>query len=217
MEIIHQLRKLESYFIFSLIMSCIFSLQFLRDLMLWLCLSEEVEIHGPRVRHFLDTIRGSASGLTCSILQVVTETSTVNVAIETETWQIIAGVGNFRFYALLKLYLLKDFISNHPNQVSAPSRAIVAMHEVHFHHYILSLKMNISVLWDIAIIAYSTGLQAYVKSHFPTGPISFCFYFLYGFKSKTGLSDTELIDSEKSQMYPESFLGGLSFMCSFIL
>lgn len=53
MEIIHQVRKLERYFIFSLIMSCLFSLRFLRDLaVLWLCLSE-VKTHGPRGRPFL--------------------------------------------------------------------------------------------------------------------------------------------------------------------
>lgn len=53
MEIIHQVRKLERYFIFSLIMSCLFSLRFSRDIaVLWLCLSE-VKTPGPRGRHFL--------------------------------------------------------------------------------------------------------------------------------------------------------------------
>lgn len=69
MEIIHQVRKLESYFIFSLIMICLFALRFLRDLaVLWLCLSEDVKTQGPRGRHFLDTVRDSESGLTYSIL-----------------------------------------------------------------------------------------------------------------------------------------------------
>lgn len=159
MEIIPPVRKRESYFIFFLIMSCLFSLRFLRDLVvLWLSLSGEVKTHGPRGRHFLETVRDSASGLTCSILQVVTKTSTVNVPTDTEKLQITAGVRNFRFCALLKLCLLKDFISNHPNQASAPSTAIVAMHEVHFHHYILSLKISVDVLWDIASIGCLAGL-----------------------------------------------------------
>lgn len=70
MEIIHQVRKIKSYFIFSLIMSCLFSVQFLRDLsMLWSCLSEEVKsTHGLRGRHILDILKDGSSGLTCSIL-----------------------------------------------------------------------------------------------------------------------------------------------------
>lgn len=56
--------------------------------------------------------------------------------------------------------------------------------------------MNIGVLWDRAIIAYSSGLQTHDELQFPFGPISFCFHFLFDFKSKTGLSDPEVIGSE---------------------
>lgn len=107
---------MENYFVFSLIMSCLFSLRFLRDLaVFWLCLSEEVKTPGPRGRHILATVTDDASGLMWSILLLVTETSAVNIAIETGTLQIIAGVENVRLCALLKLCLLKDCIYNHPN------------------------------------------------------------------------------------------------------
>lgn len=58
--------KLQGYFIILMIMSCLFSLRFLRDLGLWFCLSE-VKIHGSRGRHVLDNVRGSVLGLTCFI------------------------------------------------------------------------------------------------------------------------------------------------------
>lgn len=91
-------------FIFTLI---------LRNLLLGLCLS------GGEI-HWLEgglpaTVSGSMSGLTHSSLEVVAGTSTVSVSIHVGTQQIFAGGGNFRFYALLKLCLLKDFTSNHPS------------------------------------------------------------------------------------------------------
>ncbi|KAM7085812.1 transcription factor SOX-6 isoform 4-T4 [Molossus nigricans] len=49
----------------------------------------EVKTHGPRGTHFLDPAADGTSGWTCSVLQVVTETSIVNIAIEIETLEII--------------------------------------------------------------------------------------------------------------------------------
>lgn len=69
MEIIFLVRKRESYFIFFLIMSCLFLFRFLRDFVVfWLSLLGEVKIYGFRGRYFFEIVRDSVFGLICFIL-----------------------------------------------------------------------------------------------------------------------------------------------------
>lgn len=148
----------------------------------------------PRGRDFLDTER---AGLTCSILYLVMEASTVNMTIENETWQIIAGVRNFRFLRFIKIMLVRRLLYliilirlQLPAETLWQDTKSISI-------IIVSLKMNVGVLWDRAM--------------------RFCFYFLHGFKSKTSLSDTDLIVSKESPSVPRRFAMSLSFMGPFIL
>lgn len=98
MEIIYQVKKnFKAVFAFSLWLWDIYlHSNFLETLAFFGCVYQKT--HNLKGRHFLDTVRNSASGMTYSIMNVESESNEMTMAIETETWWIIAGIENFVLY-----------------------------------------------------------------------------------------------------------------------